>query len=238
MDPVRPVQGATRMGGQRGRGGCGRCCSRPVAAEAGGGSEPSYPDREISFVVPFAAGGPTDTVTRLVAEPMSAKLGQQIVVQNVEGAGGTVAAGRGRQCRRRRLHGADAPHRHVDGPGAVPEPGVQAAGGLQDGRPGHQRADDDRRPQGLRAQHAQELVTYVKANADKVTYRQCRHRRRLPAVRPADREGHGGRPHRGALRRHRAGAHRPGRRTGRLHVRPDHQHHGPDQGRARSRRTP
>ena len=44
-------------------------------------------------MVPFAAGGPTDTVTRLISEPMSEELGQQIVVQNVEGAGGTVAAG-------------------------------------------------------------------------------------------------------------------------------------------------
>ena len=62
--------------------------------DAGGGSgSQGYPDREIAFIVPFAAGGPTDTVTRLVAEPMSAKLGQQIVVRNVEGAGGTVAAG-------------------------------------------------------------------------------------------------------------------------------------------------
>ena len=42
--------------------------------------------------MPFAAGGPTDTVTRLVAEPMAAELGVEIVVQNVEGAGGTVAA--------------------------------------------------------------------------------------------------------------------------------------------------
>ena len=52
-----------------------------------------YPNRPITIVVPFAAGGPTDTVTRLIAEPMSATLGQQIVVQNVTGAGGTLAAG-------------------------------------------------------------------------------------------------------------------------------------------------
>lgn len=45
------------------------------------------------MVVPFAAGGPTDTVTRLIAEPMSKSLGQQIVVQNVAGAGGTLGAG-------------------------------------------------------------------------------------------------------------------------------------------------
>jgi tripartite-type tricarboxylate transporter receptor subunit TctC len=53
----------------------------------------TYPERSITVVVPFAAGGPTDTVTRLVAEPMSAALGQQIIVQNVAGAGGTLAAG-------------------------------------------------------------------------------------------------------------------------------------------------
>ncbi len=52
----------------------------------------SYPERPITIVVPFAAGGPTDTVTRLVAEAMSADLGQQVVVENVGGAGGTVGA--------------------------------------------------------------------------------------------------------------------------------------------------
>ncbi|GIH23319.1 hypothetical protein Aph01nite_16290 [Acrocarpospora phusangensis] len=60
---------------------------------AGAGPTAGYPDRNITFVVPFSAGGPTDTVTRMIAEPMAAKLGGQIVVQNVEGAGGTVGAG-------------------------------------------------------------------------------------------------------------------------------------------------
>jgi tripartite-type tricarboxylate transporter receptor subunit TctC len=52
----------------------------------------SYPDRQITMVVPFAAGGPTDTVGRLVAEKMSEELGQQIIVENVGGAGGTLGA--------------------------------------------------------------------------------------------------------------------------------------------------
>jgi tripartite-type tricarboxylate transporter receptor subunit TctC len=71
------------------------CGGGDDGGDGGGGGEAaeSYPDGEITFVVPFSAGGPTDTVTRLVAEPMSEELGQQIVVQNVEGAGGTVAAG-------------------------------------------------------------------------------------------------------------------------------------------------
>jgi tripartite-type tricarboxylate transporter receptor subunit TctC len=64
-----------------------------LLAACGGSGGGDYPDREITFVVPFSAGGPTDTVTRLVAEPMGEELGQRIVVQNVEGAGGTVAAG-------------------------------------------------------------------------------------------------------------------------------------------------
>jgi tripartite-type tricarboxylate transporter receptor subunit TctC len=62
----------------------------PAGSPGGAGG---YPDREVTFVVPFSAGGPTDTVTRLIAEPMGTTLGQRIVVQNVEGAGGTVAAG-------------------------------------------------------------------------------------------------------------------------------------------------
>jgi tripartite-type tricarboxylate transporter receptor subunit TctC len=50
----------------------------------------TYPERTITMVVPFSAGGPTDTVTRLVAEAMSKDLGQQIVVENVGGASGTI----------------------------------------------------------------------------------------------------------------------------------------------------
>ncbi|MBP1842654.1 tripartite-type tricarboxylate transporter receptor subunit TctC [Rhizobium petrolearium] len=53
-----------------------------------------YPERQITMVVPFSAGGPTDTVTRLVAESMSKDLGQQIIVENVGGAGGTLGAAR------------------------------------------------------------------------------------------------------------------------------------------------
>jgi len=53
-----------------------------------------YPTRPITVVVPFAAGGPTDTVARLVAESMTKTLGQQVVVENVGGAGGTLGAAR------------------------------------------------------------------------------------------------------------------------------------------------
>ena len=48
-----------------------------------------YPDKPITVIVPFAAGGPTDVVARLVGEHMSRTLGQQLVVENVGGAGGS-----------------------------------------------------------------------------------------------------------------------------------------------------
>ena len=53
-----------------------------------------YHARTMTMVIPFSAGGPTDTVARLLAERMSADLGQQIIVENVTGAGGTLGADR------------------------------------------------------------------------------------------------------------------------------------------------
>ena len=55
----------------------------------------TYPTKPITMIVPFAAGGPTDIVARIVAEPMSRTLGQQIVIENVAGAGGTTGITRG-----------------------------------------------------------------------------------------------------------------------------------------------
>lgn len=56
-----------------------------------GASAQDYPSRNITLVIPFSAGGPTDTVGRLIAESMSKTLGQTIVIENVTGAGGTRA---------------------------------------------------------------------------------------------------------------------------------------------------
>jgi tripartite-type tricarboxylate transporter receptor subunit TctC len=54
-----------------------------------GASRAAYPERPITVIVPFAAGGPTDVIARIIGESMSRTLGQQLVVENVAGAGGT-----------------------------------------------------------------------------------------------------------------------------------------------------
>lgn len=51
----------------------------------------AYPEKPVTIVVAFAAGGPTDVIARIVSEHMSKTLGQQIVVENIAGAGGTTA---------------------------------------------------------------------------------------------------------------------------------------------------
>ncbi|MFN3672805.1 MAG: tripartite tricarboxylate transporter substrate-binding protein [Bosea sp. (in: a-proteobacteria)] len=58
-------------------------------AIAGGAQAQGYPERPITMIVPFAAGGPTDIIARIVGDHMSKTLGKQVVVENVAGAGGT-----------------------------------------------------------------------------------------------------------------------------------------------------
>jgi tripartite-type tricarboxylate transporter receptor subunit TctC len=65
-----------------------------VSAQLAGASEEPYPSRPIAMVVPFPAGGPTDTIARIVSEQMSASLAQPIVVENVTGSAGAIGAGR------------------------------------------------------------------------------------------------------------------------------------------------
>jgi tripartite-type tricarboxylate transporter receptor subunit TctC len=57
-------------------------------------AQTTYPTRPITVVVPYAAGGATDTLARVMAERMKRSLGQPVIVENVTGAGGTIAVGR------------------------------------------------------------------------------------------------------------------------------------------------
>jgi tripartite-type tricarboxylate transporter receptor subunit TctC len=57
----------------------------------------TYPTRPVTIIVPFAAGGPTDIIARIAVEYYSKALGQQFIVENVAGAGGTTGITRGAQ---------------------------------------------------------------------------------------------------------------------------------------------
>ena len=60
-----------------------------LAAAGSSASAQVYPSRPITMVVPLAAGGPLDTLARILAEPMRASLGQPVIVENVTGTVGT-----------------------------------------------------------------------------------------------------------------------------------------------------
>ena len=63
-------------------------------AGAGTAAAQSYPSRPITVIVPFPAGGPTDTVARIMGDHMRSTLGQSVIIENVTGAGSTIGTGR------------------------------------------------------------------------------------------------------------------------------------------------
>jgi tripartite-type tricarboxylate transporter receptor subunit TctC len=65
-----------------------------LSAMAAPAQAQAYPTRSITMIVPFAAGGPTDVISRIVTGHMAQTLGQSIIVENVVGAGGTTATAR------------------------------------------------------------------------------------------------------------------------------------------------
>ncbi|KQT42993.1 hypothetical protein ASG43_15765 [Aureimonas sp. Leaf454] len=146
-------------------------CAAAFSLMAGSAfAQATYPTQPITIVVPFAAGGPTDTVTRLIAEPMGRELGQQIVVSNVAGAGGTLAAG---QVAKANPDGYTLLMHHI-GMSTAPtlyrsldfDPTVDFATlGLVTNVPMTLIARKDLEPTTLT-----ELVDYVKANKDTVVY--------------------------------------------------------------------
>jgi tripartite-type tricarboxylate transporter receptor subunit TctC len=59
-----------------------------------GASAQNFPTRPVTIVVPFAAGGPADAMARVIGDRMRASLGQQVIIENITGAGGSVGVGR------------------------------------------------------------------------------------------------------------------------------------------------
>jgi tripartite-type tricarboxylate transporter receptor subunit TctC len=135
----------------------------PVSAQ-------NFPNKVITMVVPFTAGGPTDTVARLIAAPMSKVLKQQVIVENVGGAGGTIA---GARVARASADGYSILIHHI---GMATAPALYRklaykpledfeTIGLINEVPMTLVARRDFPPKDLK-----ELISHVKANKDKVTY--------------------------------------------------------------------
>ena len=189
-----------------------------------------YPQKVVTIIVPFAAGGPTDTVARLVGVAMGKR--------SDTGHRGERRRRRrhdrgrpGREGRAGRLHAAAAPHRHATAMalyrklpydvvddfepiGLVTEVPMTLV--AREGLPGEGPGGADRARQG---EQGQDHVCQRRDRGGVAPLRDALHER--DPDRPDDR----------ALQGHGASHERPPRRPGRLHVRPDDEHDGPDQGR-------
>jgi tripartite-type tricarboxylate transporter receptor subunit TctC len=133
-------------------------------------SAQDYPTRTITVVVPFAAGGPTDTVTRLIAQSMTKTLGHTVIVENTAGAGGTIGV---EKVARAKPDGYTLLLMHI---GISTAPSLYRnlrydptkdldPIGLVTNVPMTVIANKDFPPKDMK-----ELISYVKANKDKVTY--------------------------------------------------------------------
>ena len=140
-----------------------------AVAITGSAQAQTYPQRPINMVVPFAAGGPTDIIARIVAEHMSKTLGQQIVVENVAGAGGTTGITRAAQSKN---DGYTIMMGHMGTHGAAPAlyPNLKydptkdfEPVGMAAGTPILIVAKKN-----FPANNLKEMTAYLKANADKV----------------------------------------------------------------------
>src|ERR1700693_478960 len=65
-----------------------------LLALAGSAGAQNFPDRQVTMVIPFAAGGPQDTIGRIVGQRMGELLGQSVIIENIGGAGGMTGAKR------------------------------------------------------------------------------------------------------------------------------------------------
>ena len=137
---------------------------------ASSASAQDYPNKVITLIVPFTAGGPTDTVGRLVARAMGEALKQQVIVENVGGAGGTIAATKvakatpdGYTVLIHHIGQSTAPALYRKLP-YDPVNDFEHIGLIND-TPMTLIARKDFPPKDLK-----ELISYVKANKDKVTY--------------------------------------------------------------------
>lgn len=144
--------------------------SAVLLAALGPASAQNYPTKPVTVVVPFAAGGPSDTIARLTVAGMSKVLGQQLIIENVAGAGGTIGSAR---VARAEPDGYTLLIHHVGLATAATlyrklpydTKTAFAPVGLVSDAPQTFIARPDFQPNTF-----QELITYVKAQGDKITY--------------------------------------------------------------------
>ena len=141
-----------------------------LAAWAGAALAQSYPSRSITVVVPFAAGGPTDTIGRILAERIGKSLGQTVVVENVVGAGGIIA---NNKVMKAAPDGYTVEIGHIGTHVMAPAVQELAVDYVNDFEPVALVASN---PQimvsrnGVAAKDLKELIAWVKANPGKVSY--------------------------------------------------------------------
>jgi tripartite-type tricarboxylate transporter receptor subunit TctC len=147
-----------------------RIAALVLAAAAACAHAQGYPSRPVTLIVPFAAGGPTDTLGRILGERISRPLGQTVVVENVAGAGGTIANNRMMQAAADG-HTVAIGHlgTHVLAP-AVQQLSVDYVNGFEPvalvaTNPQVMVSKND-----LPAKDLKELIAHVKANPGKVSY--------------------------------------------------------------------
>src|SRR5260221_7372192 len=140
-----------------------------LALGSGLAAAQDYPNRPVTVIVPFAAGGPTDVVTRIVTDNMSRSLGQTFVMENVVGAGGTTGIPRAKRAKNDGYTIAMG-HlgTHAAAPALYPNLAYDPVAdfepiGLAAGTPILILARKDFAPKDLK-----EFVTYVKANETKL----------------------------------------------------------------------
>ena len=97
-----------------------------------------YPARAVTLIIPYPAGGGVDTVGRIIAQKLTAALGQQVIVENRPGAGSVIGTRAAVKAPAGRLHAPDDHHR----PEPVGEPGLRRRQGFRADR--HDRLDPDR----------------------------------------------------------------------------------------------
>jgi len=140
-------------------------------ALAGGAQAQTWPASPIRLVVPFAPGGGADLMARILADPLSKRLGQPIVIENKPGGGATVGADYVAKAAARRIHAAldhagTADHQSVSDAEAALRPG-QGFHAHRHGGDRCQRAGGDA---GLPVKSVAELIAYAKTNPGKLNY--------------------------------------------------------------------